>query len=185
MNETEAGMHDEADPFFSDVDCAMRNAAEVVAEPVAEVVAVDAPAVVTSVPLVATPVEANILPKKLPKRSTPNYKSEEVVATVWAYIAMSEEEQIQTTAMQLSRLERMYLPKAKELHRLGRWASTAARTPEQSAELRSKNPASLHARAKKAIEVIVNVIGPIWVAVKREQQSGWGKEDFIRETKQR
>ncbi len=98
---------------------------------------------------------------------------------------MSEEEQIQTMQAQLSRIARMYLPKAKEVDRVGRWPLHAQRTPEQSAELRIAKPLSLHQRAKKAIEVIVNKICPIWSIVKREQQSGWGKEDFIRETKKR
>ncbi len=53
-----------------------------------------------------------------PERSTPNYRSEEVVATVYAYIAMSEEENIQTIQTmqaQLSRIAQIYLPKAKEV----------------------------------------------------------------------
>ncbi len=173
----------EEDTFFEDVQCVL----PVVAEVVPDVVAVDVPVVAASVPLAGIPGAAETcVPPTKPKRvSVPNYKSEEVVATVWAYIAMSEEEQIQTFAAQLSRMERLYLPKAKELHRLGRWPLYGSRTPEQSAEIRAKNPSSLHARAKKAIEVVVNVIYPIWSAVKREQQSGWGQEDFIRETKKR
>jgi hypothetical protein len=56
MDGTEAEMHDEEDPFFSDIDCHMPNATEVVAGPIAEVVSVDAPpAVATSIPLAATP----------------------------------------------------------------------------------------------------------------------------------
>jgi hypothetical protein len=178
-----ANMQGEEDAFFEDVDCGLPAIGEVVAD----AVAVDAVVTATSVPIAGNPSAADtILPSKKQKRvSVPNYKSEEVVATVWAYIAMSEEEQIQTFAAQLTRLERLYLPKAKELHRLGRWPLHGSRTPEESAEIRAKNPSSLHARAKKAIEVIVNVICPIWSAVKREQQSGWGKEDFIRETKKR
>jgi len=180
-------MQDEEDTFFEDVQCGL----PVVAEVVPDAVAVDALGVpdvaAASVPLAENPGAAKTsVPPTKPKRvSAPNYKSEEVVATVWAYIAMSEEEQIQTFAAQLSRMERLYLPKAKELHRLGRWPLHGSRTPEQSAEIRAKNPSSLHARAKKAIEVVVNVICPIWSALKREQQSGWGKEDFIRETKKR
>ena len=36
------------------------------------------------------------LPPRNPKRSTPNYRSEEVVTAVYVYIAINEEEQIQT-----------------------------------------------------------------------------------------
>lgn len=184
-------MLDGEDEFFEDVACVLPLGAEdppeVAAEVPAEGVAVDAPVVEADAPLDGNPdeVEKCLPPKRSKRASVPNYKSEEVVATVWAFIAMSGEEQIQTMAAQLGRLERMYLPKAKELQRLGRWPSPASRTPEESAGLRAKNPQSLHARAKKAIEVIVNTICPIWYTVKREQQSGWGKEDFVRETKQR
>ncbi len=156
--------------FFEDVQCVIL----VVAEVVADDVAVDADNTATSVPLAGiSGAAATILPPKKQKRaSAPNYNSEEVVATILIYIAMSEWKQIQSFAAQLSRMERLYLPKANELLRLGRWPLHGSRTPEESAEIRAKNPKSLHARAKKVIEVIVNVICPIWSAVKREQQVG-------------
>jgi len=99
---------------------------------------------------------------------------------------MSEEEQIQTMQAQLSRIARVYLPKAKEIERVGRWPRHALRTLEQPIELRIAKPLSLHQRAKKAMDVLVNKICPIWSIVnKREQQSGWGRDDFIRETKKK
>ena len=98
---------------------------------------------------------------------------------------MGEEDPLQTYAAQLNRMARIYPVKAKDLKDLGKWPQNAPRCPEKSAEIRIQNPASLYQRAKKAIEVIVNQISPIWSIVLREQQSGWGKEDFIRETKKR
>jgi hypothetical protein len=89
--------------------------------------------------------------------------------TVHAYVAMSEDEQIMTMAAQYSRIARMYLPKAKELEQLGMWPSHAPRTLEKSAEIRLKNPMSLHQRAKKAIEIVVTQICLVWSVVKREQ----------------
>ncbi len=91
---------------------------------------------------------------------------------------MSEEDQIQTYAEQLNRMARIYPVKAKDLKDLGRWPQNAPRSPEKSAEIRILNPTSLHQRAKKAIEVIVNQICSIWSVVIREQQKWLGKGEL-------
>ena len=124
------------------------------------------------------------IPGKAPsKRSVPNYASDEVVAAVWAYIAMSEEEANQAMPTQLRRIARHYPLKARELFRLGKWR--CARAPDQSGELRCANPSALMARAKKAMEIVMNQITPVWHKVKSEHHSGWGTSEFIMETKKR
>ena len=102
---------------------------------------------------------------------------------MWSYIAMSEEEAIQAMPAQLRRIAKYYPLKAKELLRLGKWV--CARTPDQSGELRCANPGALMARAKKAMEVVMNQITPVWQKVKSEHHSGWGAPEFIMETKKR
>ncbi len=130
-------------------------------------------------------VEGIPKPPKIPgkRSSVPNYTSDEVVVVVWAYIAMSEEEAIQAMPAQLRRIARNYPVKAKDLARQGRW--NCPRTPEQSAEMRCSNPCALLARAKKAIEVIMNKITPVWHKLKAEFHNGWGLEDFLNETRLR
>ena len=122
-------------------------------------------------------------PAKASKRSVPNYSADEVVAAVWSYIAMSEEEAIQAMPAQLRRMVRYYPLKAKELARLGRWK--CPRTPEDSAEMRCANAPALLARAKKAMEVVMNQITTVSQKLKAEFHSGWGVQEFVLETKKR
>ena len=120
---------------------------------------------------------------KGPRAGVPNYVPCEAVAAVWAYIAMSEYKAIQPMAEQLQRIALEYPRKARELFTLGKWR--CPRTPEQSAALRTPGPQGIHNKAKKVLETITSTITPLWHAVKGENRSGWGVDDYIRETKLR
>jgi hypothetical protein len=117
------------------------------------------------------------------RAGVPNYVPSEAVAAVWAYIAMSEYKAIQPMAEQLQRIAMEYGKKALQLSNMGKWK--CSRTPEQSAALRTPAPQGIYNKAKKMMETITSSITPIWHNVKAENRSGWGNEDFIRETKLR
>ena len=117
------------------------------------------------------------------RAGVPNYVPCEAVAAVWAYIAMSEYKAIQPMAEQLQRIALEYQRKTRQLFTLGKWR--CPRTPEQSAALRTPGPQGILNKAKKVLETITSTITPLWHAVKGENRSGWGVDDYIRETKLR
>ena len=122
--------------------------------------------------------------RQQPRKGVPNYSPEEVVAAVWAFISISEVEVHQSMAIQLKRITQIYLLKALELKRLGRW-NTSIRTPEQSAKFRCGNSQGLYARARKALKIIWSSITPVWQQVNSENHSGWGVPELVKETKNR
>ena len=94
-------VQEENDQFWKDVECVLPGTVQQVAEPV-EKEPLDAPgdsadAVETDVPDGAGTIDPASVAEtaaKISKQkriSAPNYRNEEVVASVWAYIAMSEE----------------------------------------------------------------------------------------------
>ena len=115
------------------------------------------------------------------RMGVPNYQPSEAAAAVWAYIAMSEYKAIQPMVEQLKRIAVEYPKKAKQLALMGKWS--CSRTVEESAALRTTSPQSIYGKAKKVMETIQSSITPVWHQVVAEQRSGWGTEDFVRETK--
>ncbi len=146
------------------------------------------PETAKAIDLACGPIQIAKTPKannKQCRKGVHNYSSAEVVATVWAYIAMSEEEVVLCMASQLRRIATMYRLKAQELRSQGKWPENNRLSPDQSADLRCGNPQSIYNHAKKAIEVVVNTVSPVWQLVKKEHHNGWGLSEFVQETKRR
>jgi hypothetical protein len=118
-----------------------------------------------------------------------NYTPNECVAVAWAALATSE---LGTSDMEgfFGRVGDLYLPKATELARIGAWTDALSRaskkrkiTPQMSFDCRRSYPQGMWNKATELRREVQMNIYPIDCVVRRENQSGWTLEDFIRETK--
>jgi hypothetical protein len=116
-------------------------------------------------------------------RRGPNWDSTEAVALMWAGVSQDASKHGTSLSAWQNGTLNAYLPKARELARLGKWDSP--RTPEESFAMRCRTPGLVWKSLHNLRSQVAHDVTPIWTKVEKTKPAGWEKYDVINETRNR